>query len=53
MPVSRRPTLDNVVMHASAASRRIGFLCLGVTSLGWGLNWPAMKVLLHQLALRW
>lgn len=26
-----------------------GFLCLLVTSLGWGLNWPAMKVLLQEL----
>jgi len=26
MAVSRRPTLENVAMHASAASRRIGFL---------------------------
>jgi drug/metabolite transporter (DMT)-like permease len=27
----------------------VGFLCLLVTSLGWGLNWPAMKVLLGEL----
>jgi len=26
-----------------------GFVCLFVTSLGWGLNWPAMKVILAQL----
>jgi len=26
-----------------------GFVCLLVTSLGWGLNWPAMKVILAQL----
>ena len=26
-----------------------GFLCLLVTCLGWGLNWPAMKVLLREL----
>jgi drug/metabolite transporter (DMT)-like permease len=26
-----------------------GFVCLLVTSLGWGLNWPAMKVLLREL----
>ena len=29
--------------------RSLGFLCLLVTSLGWGLNWPAMKVLLREL----
>lgn len=23
-----------------------GMLCLIVTSVGWGLNWPAMKMLL-------
>jgi drug/metabolite transporter (DMT)-like permease len=27
----------------------VGFLCLLVTSFGWGLNWPAMKVLLREL----
>lgn len=26
----------------------IGLLCLVVTSVGWGLNWPAMKVLLTE-----
>lgn len=26
----------------------IGVLCLVVTSVGWGLNWPAMKLLLHD-----
>lgn len=25
-----------------------GILCLLVTSVGWGLNWPAMKVLLAE-----
>lgn len=29
--------------------QRIGLLCLLVTSVGWGLNWPAMKFLLQQL----
>jgi drug/metabolite transporter (DMT)-like permease len=38
---------------ATSASRApgpgtIGLLCLLVTSLGWGLNWPAMKVLLRE-----
>ncbi|MEO7939888.1 MAG: DMT family transporter [Burkholderiaceae bacterium] len=30
-------------------AQRIGLLLLASTSLGWGLNWPAMKVLLEQL----
>jgi drug/metabolite transporter (DMT)-like permease len=29
-------------------SRWIGFLCLGVTALGWGLNWPGVKILLRE-----
>lgn len=41
-------------MNASNASdfvgahRRTGLLLLFVTSLGWGLNWPAMKILLLE-----
>jgi drug/metabolite transporter (DMT)-like permease len=38
VPLSRRP---------SAAA--LGYACLLVTSVGWGLNWPAMKVLLREL----
>lgn len=30
------------------AARTTGLLLLAVTSLGWGLNWPAMKVLLRD-----
>ncbi len=30
-------------------ARRIGLWCLAVTSIGWGLNWPAMKLLLREL----
>jgi len=30
-------------------ARTFGFACLLVTSVGWGLNWPAMKVLLGEL----
>jgi drug/metabolite transporter (DMT)-like permease len=26
-----------------------GFICLGITALGWGLNWPATKLLLLEL----
>jgi drug/metabolite transporter (DMT)-like permease len=29
-------------------TRWIGFLCLGVTALGWGLNWPGVKILLRE-----
>jgi len=38
-------------LNAAAArrQRRIGLLCLLGTSVGWGLNWPAMKYLLQQL----
>ena len=38
MPLALRPD-----------ARSVGFICLLVTSLGWGLNWPAMKVLLREL----
>jgi drug/metabolite transporter (DMT)-like permease len=31
------------------SGRTLGFLCLLVTSVGWGLNWPAMKFLLREL----
>lgn len=29
-------------------SRVVGLLCLLVTSVGWGLNWPAMKLLMQE-----
>ncbi|RJG03070.1 DMT family transporter [Noviherbaspirillum sedimenti] len=29
-------------------SRSIGLLCLAITSIGWGVNWPAMKFLLRE-----
>lgn len=28
---------------------RIGLLCLAATTIGWGLNWPAMRVILREL----
>ena len=31
------------------SARTFGFICLLVTCVGWGLNWPAMKVLLREL----
>ena len=30
-----------------AASRRTGFACLLATAIGWGLNWPAIKILVE------
>lgn len=30
-------------------SRSVGLLCLVVTSVGWGVNWPAMKFLMREL----
>jgi len=32
----------------ASADRLIGLGCLVVTSTGWGVNWPAMKVLLRE-----
>lgn len=33
---------------ARAESRIAGFVLLAITVVGWGLNWPAVKVLLHE-----
>jgi drug/metabolite transporter (DMT)-like permease len=30
------------------ASRRTGLIYLLITAIGWGLNWPAMKILLRE-----
>lgn len=30
------------------STRVVGLLCLLITSLGWGMNWPAMKFLLRE-----
>ena len=35
-------------MDAARRDKWIGFLCLGVTAVGWALNWPLMKLLLQQ-----
>ena len=29
-------------------SRRIGLVCLGLTAIGWGLNWPIIKLVLRE-----
>jgi drug/metabolite transporter (DMT)-like permease len=31
-----------------ASTRLVGLVCLLVTSAGWGINWPAMKLLLRE-----
>jgi drug/metabolite transporter (DMT)-like permease len=33
---------------ATLGSRRVGLICLAGTAVGWGLNWPAIKVLLQE-----
>jgi drug/metabolite transporter (DMT)-like permease len=33
---------------SNSEARSIGLLCLIATSVGWGLNWPAMKFLLQE-----
>src|SRR5262245_15385059 len=39
-------------MHAADGVRLrakfVGFGCLAITAFGWGLNWPATKLLLEQ-----
>jgi drug/metabolite transporter (DMT)-like permease len=35
--------------HSHGHSRWIGVTCLGITAVGWGLNWPFMKLLLREL----
>lgn len=33
---------------ASLTSRPFGIVCLLVTATGWGVNWPIMKIILHD-----
>ncbi len=35
-------------MDSTQRDRSIGFLCLGVTAVGWALNWPLIKLLLQE-----
>jgi drug/metabolite transporter (DMT)-like permease len=41
---------STVVAPGDAAhARRLGLLCVVVTTLGWGLNWPVLKFLLSEV----
>jgi drug/metabolite transporter (DMT)-like permease len=40
--------MARMLLLASLRSRQIGLLHLLVASVGWGLNWPALKVLLRE-----
>lgn len=33
-------------MRSAVSGRSIGFACLGITSVGWALNWPLIKIIL-------
>src|SRR3954454_19815751 len=35
-------------MDTQRRSRRIGLLCLAITAMGWGLNWPVIKLILRE-----
>ncbi len=35
-------------LRAAASQRAIGIACLVVTAVGWGVNWPIMKMLLQE-----
>src|SRR5215204_5959550 len=37
-----------MAMDAQGRSRRIGLLCLAITAVGWGLNWPVIKLILRE-----
>src|SRR3954454_24570601 len=37
-----------MTMDAQRRSRRIGLLCLAITAVGWGLNWPIIKLILRD-----
>ena len=39
---------DIAAMDAARRARLTGLACLGVTAIGWGLNWPLMKILLRD-----
>jgi drug/metabolite transporter (DMT)-like permease len=41
-------TRATIVGAIHRPAKLIGFGCLAITALGWGLNWPATKLLLEQ-----
>ena len=44
----RHARLGTNMPNHDPTDRRIGYVCLLATALGWGLNWPAMKVILRD-----
>ena len=44
----RQPQQHSSFSASALRARRTGLLCLAVTALGWGLNWPVMKALLRE-----
>jgi drug/metabolite transporter (DMT)-like permease len=37
-----------MAIDARLRSRRVGLLCLAITAIGWGLNWPVVKLVLRD-----
>src|SRR5215208_6306230 len=35
-------------IDARHRTRRIGLVCLAITAVGWGLNWPVIKLILRE-----
>ena len=44
MPAAESRPFERV----AASQRAVGILCLVVTAVGWGVNWPVMKMLLQE-----
>jgi hypothetical protein len=47
-PGDRRDATAMPLALLTCRPRWVGLLCLLVTAVGWGLNWPAMKFLLRE-----
>src|SRR5919202_734438 len=37
-----------MAIDARLRSSRVGLLCLAITAIGWGLNWPVVKLVLRD-----